>query len=87
MDPNMLEAGQSPGVYRCDQGRAFTFSLPRASTGQSHALPRKELRVTGHEKIVSLSYLLSLSEIGSSVAQCVWVFPPAKLRAEARDAF
>lgn len=90
MEPNMLEAGQSPGVYRCDQRRVFTFSLPRASTEQSYTLPQKELRDTGHEKIVSLSYLLSLREIGSSVAQCVgcqlvWVFLPAKLQAEARD--
>lgn len=71
MDPNTPEVGQSPRVYRCDQRRVFTFSLPKASTGQSYALPQKELRDTGHEKIVSLSYLLSLREIGSSVAQCV----------------
>lgn len=67
----MPEAGQSPGVYRRDQRRVFTFSLPRASTGQGYALPQKELRDLGHEKIVALSYLLSLSEIESSVAQCV----------------
>lgn len=29
-EPNMPEAGQSPGVYRCDKRRVFTFSLPRA---------------------------------------------------------